>query len=285
MMVSHSGENMLQEGGIIETAHVFGESLVGVLSRPRQIAEGRPAVILLNAGLVQRSGPFRVYAQLARALASCGFVVLRFDLSGRGDSANAVGASPGPVLKQQEADAAMQLVTGLTGVDRFVLSGICSGADDAFRLADGNARVAGIVLLDGYAYRTTGYKIRRYGPGLLDAGKVMRRVGRLFKRDEDGEHALDEGDFRDFPSSDEAVARLQRLSARDARVLLVYTGGAFRYFNHARQARECFGVAMDAPQVSLEYWPDCDHTFFQRKDRLRLNTRFSAWMRAQFPAT
>lgn len=284
MRVSHTGENLLQEGGLTETAHVFGDSLVGVLTRPRQIAEGRPAVILLNAGLVLRSGSFRVYAQLARALASCGFVVLRFDLSGRGDSANAVGASPGPVLKRQEVDAAMQLVTGLTGADRFVLSGICSGADDAFRLADGDARVAGVVLLDGYAYRTTGYKVRRYGPGLLDAGKVMRRVGRLFKRDDEGEHALDEGDFRDFPSPDEAVARLQRLSARDARVLLVYTGGAFRYFNHARQARECFGAAVDAEQISLEYWPDCDHTFFQRKDRLRLNTRFSAWLRAQFPA-
>lgn len=98
MMVPQTGENMLQEGGITETAHVFGEGLVGVLSRPRQIVAGRPAVILLNAGLVQRSGPFRVYAQLARALASCGFVVLRFDLSGRGDSASPVGASPGPVL-------------------------------------------------------------------------------------------------------------------------------------------------------------------------------------------
>lgn len=283
MRASQQGENVLQEGGLTETAHVFGESLVGVLTRPRQVAEGRPAVILLNAGLVQRSGPFRVYAQLARALANCGFVVLRFDLSGRGDSANATGASAGPELKQQEADAAMRLVTGLTGVDRFVLSGICSGADDAFRLADVDKRVAGIVLLDGFAYRTAGYKVRRYGPGLLDAGKVIRKVGRLFKRG-DEEHALEEGDFRDFPSPDEAIARLQRLAARDARVLLLYTGGAFRYFNHARQARECFGAAMDAAQVSLEYWPECDHTFYLRKDRLRLNTRFSAWMRAQFPA-
>ena len=282
MMPSPTGDGLLREGGVVETAHVFGDALVGVLSRPPGIAAGRPAVILLNAGLVQRSGPFRVYAQLARALASCGFAVLRFDQSGRGDSGNAVGASGGPERKRQETDAAMRLVAELTGIGRFVLAGICSGADDAFRLADGDDRVAGIVLLDGFAYRTAGYKLRRYGPGLLDAGKVMRKVGRLFKRG-DGEHALDEDDFRDFPSPDEAVARLQRLAARDARVLMLYTGGAFRYFNHARQARECFGEAMDAPQVGLEYWPDCDHTFYLRKDRLRLNTRLSAWMRTQFP--
>jgi pimeloyl-ACP methyl ester carboxylesterase len=283
MMLPQSGESVLQEGAIRETAHVFGQGLVGVLTLPREVVRGRPAVMLLNAGLVQRAGPFRVYAQLARALASCGFTVFRFDQSGRGDSANAVGADSGPEQKRAEIDAAMRLVAGLTGAERFVLSGICSGADDAFRLADEDPRVAGVVLLDGFAYRTPGYKLRRYGPGLLDAGKVMRGVGRLFNRSEAQAPALDESDYRDFPSPDEAIARLQRLAARDARVLLVYTGGAFRYFNHARQARECFGAAMDAAQISLDYWPDCDHTFYLRKDRLRLNTRFSAWMRAQFP--
>ncbi|WP_341725169.1 serine aminopeptidase domain-containing protein [Pseudoxanthomonas putridarboris] len=282
-MPSQSEAGLLQEGGVVETAHVFGEGLVGILARPREVGDARPAVILLNAGLVHRAGPFRVYAQLARALASCGFAVLRFDQSGLGDSANGVGVVTGPERKHAEADAAMRLVAEQTGIGRFVLAGICSGADDAFRLADGDPRVAGIVLMDGVAYRTTGYKLQHYAPRLLDPGKVLRGVGRMLRRD-DGARALDEGDFRDFPPQDEAIARLRRLVERDARVLLLYTGGASRYFNHAGQARECFGPVMDAPQVGLEYWPDCDHTFYLRKDRLRLNTRFSSWLRAQFPA-
>lgn len=284
MMPSRPETGLLQEGGVVETAHVFGQGLVGILTRPRDVGSGRPAVILLNAGLVHRAGPFRVYAQLARALASCGFAVFRFDQSGLGDSANGTGAVTGPERKHAEAGAAMRLVTEQTGIDRFVLSGICSGADDAFRLADGDPRVAGIVLMDGVAYRTTAYKVQHYLPRLLDPGKVLRGMGRLLTRG-NGERALDEGDFRDFPSQEEAVARLQRLVQRDARVLLIYTGGAARYLNHEGQARDCFGAVMDAPQVGLEYWPDCDHTFYVRKDRLRLNTRFSSWLRAQFPAS
>lgn len=283
MMPSQSGNGLLQEGALIETAHVFGEGLLGVLTRPRELAAGRPVVILFNAGLVHRAGPFRVYAQLARALASCGFAVLRFDQSGLGDSANGSGALGGPERKRIEADAAMRLAGEQVGATRFVLCGICSGADDAFRLADNDPRVAGIVLLDGVAYRTTGYKLQHYAPRLLDPGKVMRGMGRLLKRG-DGPRALDEGDFRDFPSQAEAAARLQRLVERDARALLLYTGGASRYFNHIGQARDCFGAVMDASQISLDYWPDCDHTFYLRKDRLRLNTRLSSWLRAQFPA-
>lgn len=273
----------LCEGALLETAHVFGDGLVGVLSRPQDGGAGRPGVILLNAGLVHRVGPFRGYVALARALASCGFSVLRFDQAGLGDSQVAAGAMSGPERKRQDMDAAIRLLAGECGVSNVVLAGICSGADDAFRAAEADSRVAGIVLLDGVAYPTSKFRLKLYGPKLLDAGKIARSVGRLFGPGSK-ERWLSEGDFRDFPSQEEAIVRFQRLVARDARMLLLYTGGAARYFNYAGQARDCFGPVMDAPQVTVEYWPDCDHTFYLRSDKLRLAVRLSAWLRAQFPA-
>ncbi len=43
-------------------------------------------VLLLNAGLIHHIGPSRIYVKIARMLASMGFIVLRFDFSGIGDS-------------------------------------------------------------------------------------------------------------------------------------------------------------------------------------------------------
>ncbi|HEU4534994.1 MAG TPA: hypothetical protein VFS00_12795, partial [Polyangiaceae bacterium] len=71
-----------------EKAHAFGEGgvLFGIVCAPTQPRPGRPAVVLLNAGLVHRAGPFRLHVDLARRLAARGFVTLRLDQSALGDS-------------------------------------------------------------------------------------------------------------------------------------------------------------------------------------------------------
>ena len=72
---------------MIEEVTRFGSngSLVGILSRPMRSNRNLPAILLLNAGLVHRVGPNRIYVRLARHFAALGFSVLRFDFSGIGD--------------------------------------------------------------------------------------------------------------------------------------------------------------------------------------------------------
>lgn len=263
------------DNGLGESAHRFGPGLIGILHRPRATPQ-RAAVILLNAGLVQRMGPFRGYVQLARALSACGFTVLRFDQSGLGDSP--VSNIPSAQRRLSEVQAGMALVAAETGAERFVLGGICSGADDAFHLAVADPRVDGALLLDGLAHRTAGFWLRYLAPRLLDPRRLWQRLRRARVQ----QPGMD--DYRDFPGRRAAALQLAQLVERGVRLLFLYTGGAYRYFNHRGQLAACLGAAARSPQVTLEYWPDCDHTFFLGRDRARLHAAVTAWMQTQFGA-
>ncbi|MGH7928173.1 MAG: alpha/beta hydrolase, partial [Candidatus Binatia bacterium] len=73
-----------------EEALLLGKtrSLVGILTDPPEAKRSTrlPGIILLNAGIIHRVGPNRMHVKIARTLAPMGFVVVRFDFSGIGDS-------------------------------------------------------------------------------------------------------------------------------------------------------------------------------------------------------
>jgi len=258
-----------------ETAHVFGDGLVGVISQGASHAPRDTAVILFNAGMVQRSGPHRGSVQLARALAGKGFPVLRFDQSGLGDSP--VSTRPSTDRRQAELRAAIDLLARETGARRFVVGGICSAADNAFRVGGGADAAHGLLLLDGLAYRTAGYWWRYLPPRVFHPGKLWRWWRQRKTQ-------ADMANFRDFPTRAEAGAQMADMVARDVRLLFVFTGGAYRYFNHARQLAACLGKAARSPQVSMAYWRDCDHTFYRQRDRLRLQALVASWLEREFAA-
>lgn len=266
------------DNGHGESMHRFGTGLVGVLHRPAGVTAD-VAVLLLNAGLVDRSGPFRNYVRLGRSLAQAGFAVLRFDQSGVGDSP--VSRMAAAERRMRELSAAMTLVAAETGATRFVLAGICAGADDAFVVAGDDPRVAGAVLIDGLAYRTRGFWWRYYLRHRLDPRRWLGFL-RAHRHLRVPEPAGDIDDFRDFPAREDAATRLQDLVRRDVRLLMLFTGGSYTYFNHVGQAAEALGPAAGASQVQVAYWPDCDHTFYLERDRQRLATAFIGWMQAQF---
>jgi alpha-beta hydrolase superfamily lysophospholipase len=137
-----------------EHAFLFGEGqgLVGVITDPPGFTGrkegGRLGVILLNAGVIHRVGPSRLYVHLARDLAALGCVATRFDHSGIGDSAVRTDGASFEQSSLQEAQAAMDAMRESRGVDRFVLVGLCSGAVTAFDAAGVDARVVGIVMIN-----------------------------------------------------------------------------------------------------------------------------------------
>ncbi len=134
-----------------ETAILFGprQALVGVLTEPcADVPPDRPAIILLNAGRIHHVGPNRIHVKVARRLAELGFVVLRFDFSGIGDSETRDDHLPYVQSVVAETQDAIGFLAAARGVRRCVLVGICSGAAAAIRTALVDPRVGGLALIN-----------------------------------------------------------------------------------------------------------------------------------------
>ena len=134
-----------------ERVCVFGgeSHLVGVITEPAQSTARRPpAAVLLNAGIIHRVGPNRLYVRLARALAAEGFLALRFDFSGIGDSAARRDTLPFRQSALREVREAIDHLQHSEGAERFLLMGLCSGAILAREMARLDARVQGVVLMN-----------------------------------------------------------------------------------------------------------------------------------------
>lgn len=140
-----------------EEVLLFGDkrTLVGTITNPSEARNGLPAVILLNAGVVHRVGPNRLYVKVARKLAEVGFVALRFDFSGIGDSSVRDDHLPFNKSAISETQEAMDCLSAARGIERFILMGICSGGHISRNTACCDSRVVGVALINTlYHYYT-----------------------------------------------------------------------------------------------------------------------------------
>jgi dienelactone hydrolase len=127
--------------------------LFGILTAPPEGERraDRPCVILLNAGCVHRIGAHRLSVRMARTWAERGLYVLRMDLSGIGDSPVASGCEENlcyPKSGIDDCQRAMSFMEREIGATRFILAGLCSGADIAFQLGFKDGRAAGVVMMN-----------------------------------------------------------------------------------------------------------------------------------------
>lgn len=271
-----------------ERAVVFGNGtkLVGIVTEPEPEGRDLPAVLLWNAGLVPRTGPFRLFVDLARRLATRGFTTLRFDLSGRGDSEPAKEALSEEERTSRDIEQAMTFLVEKKGLTAFVLIGSCSGADEAFPVAVRDTRVAGLVLLDGFGYRTVGYYVHHYGPRLFKAdvwARFFKRTAGACLEILEGRRSSPRGQtaifVRKFPPKKAAEAALRDLTARGVRVLFVYSGGvAHFYYNYPNQFQDMFRSLRVGDSVQVRHFPDADHTYPEVGPRAALIDTISEWM-------
>jgi alpha-beta hydrolase superfamily lysophospholipase len=144
----HDASRFVEEPLVFGTTH----RLFGILVSPTRdrVRRDLPAIIMMNAGTVHRIGPHRLYVELARELAELGFNVLRMDLSGIGDSPVASGEEnlTYPATCLADCEAAMKTLGERVGAQRFIVTGLCSGADIAFKLGLKERRVAGVVMMN-----------------------------------------------------------------------------------------------------------------------------------------
>ena len=288
-----------------EHAFLFGDAggLVGISSDPTGAPEAglRPGVILLNAGVIHRVGPSRLYVNLARALASIGCVATRFDHSGIGDSATRRDDAPFDVSSIQEARTAMDAMQESRGIDRFVLIGLCSGAVTAFYAAGVDHRVAGIVMINPQGFdlnpEWNGYiagrgDARRYWKRSLFSatswwhaltGRVdYRRLVSVLWRQASGP-----GRARDVVESivTRVGAELQKLMDRKVRTLLVCSEGddGIEYMNVILQRD--VRTMTSAAHLTVAVLPGADHSLTLLDSQRRVVDVVRDWAGALEPGT
>ena len=252
---------------IRETPLSLANGLFAMATQP-ETPSGLPVVVLLNAGLVHRVGPFRLYVPLARTLAAAGFPVVRFDQPGVGDAPNKDDPDEARVMSRIFDELA-----GILYTNDFIVGGLCAAADLAWRVAHQDRRVRGLLLLDPVALGGFWFQLGKIRLFMRrKASTWLSMIQRSFNRKKPANT-----DFRDWPKSEEVRAEFEKFIADGIAVLAIYTGGAAPYFTHARQIDTTFGGAARDPRAQFEYWPECDHTFMLSTDQARLIDTIKRW--------
>lgn len=266
---------------MIERSIQFGVrgALAGRLALPDAIRRTGMGLLLLNAGLVHRVGPHRLNVKLARAAAARGMPSLRFDLSGRGDSLH--GADGHTLDEQNVLDirAAAARLREESGVDRLMLFGICSGADDGIAAALQEPALASLVLFDPYVFptlrwrlRTASARLRRFGVlGGLARWRELRAAQRLPGGDASDNYG------RDVPPVGAFAGVLRTLTDRGVRIRLVYSGSSVDRRDYETQARILLDAHGLRQRVATEFLPEVDHVVTSLAAQSRVLGRFADW--------
>lgn len=241
------------------------QRLLGILNR--RTSDAPVVCLLVNVGVTQRIGPRRLNVKLARALGTLSIASLRFDFAGLGDSGAADAGDDYRHSAVADLRAAMDHLEQGFGIRRFIILGICSGAVNGLRAAQADARVAGLMMFDGYAYPT--WKTRlvhdwqrlRTTPPQAVVGKVRQRLRKLLGMPTPESpvsifYATSDGmapDRRQFADT------LDALSGRGVRLLIAYSGSLLALYNHESQFQTTFAGHAFLPVTTHRYLPHIDH--------------------------
>lgn len=279
-----------------EQLHRFGRNahLCGILNMaPSAVRnDGRPAVVFITAGLLHKPGPFRLYTELSRTLAAMGVPALRFDLSGIGESGRGDDSESAEQSAVTDVREAMDTLAAETGVRRFVLAGLCSGAEVAHRAAVADTRVCGVIAMDGYIVRTRAWYWRHYLPRIFSPRKwlnfLANRLHRMRARTVD-RHALAAEDealaFWDGPGPgrERLAADFASLCRRGVRQLQVFSGGAGDC-SYAGQFHDAFRDVDFRDLLDVRFLAETDHVYILQADRRRLMRTITHWIGEHFLA-
>jgi pimeloyl-ACP methyl ester carboxylesterase len=260
--------------------------LVGIVTHPTAGTSGDlPGVVILNAGNMHRVGNGRISVTLARRLAGQGHVVLRFDHAGVGDSAPRRDATDLGVDETRAAEIAdvLTLLERQYGVRQFVVYGLCSGARDGFRAAVKDARIVGLVQIDGFAYRNVRYHLTHFVRRLREPRALPRWLGRMLSGPRSPEAASLETDmwvqeWKEYPPRAEVEDGYRKLVERGVAMYVVYTGSWQHEYNYRRQFLDTYRSIDFGDLLTLSYLPDAEHTLPDPKHRTIVLEGVCAWM-------
>lgn len=278
-----------------EDVMCFGaqRQLVGILHAPARPRPELPTVVMLNAGILHRVGPNRLYVTVARELAELGFTVLRFDVWGIGDSQDKQIDADSEHTFIDDTIAAFDALAARTGAARFLVMGICMGARIGLEVAGRDPRVAELVLMEGIYIKSLRYHASRLlSPAkwgrvvsgkshLMNqlAGKARKLLGAKAKaapRPTPGRPTL-----RLFPDEhpNDTAGKLRALLRRGVQIQLVFRDGNEIAHNYRlrRDGDAITGVGLPAG-LEVAFIRFADHTFTPLISQQLLRATLRSWI-------
>lgn len=269
---------------IRESVHCFGpgEVLTGIVTQSK--VRHSTSVVVLNSGLLHHVGPYRMFVDLSREIAAQGLPVLRFDLSGLGDSLTRDDALSERGRIVADIRAALDFMQKQFNCQRFVLVGLCSGADNAHWAALEEKRIVGAVMMDGVGYPNARFKLVHYLPRLFKwstwRNKFLRLLPAATEQAAQAQALKPEVFVRPFPPREQAEQEIGSMVARGMKLLYLYTGGV-DYFNHASQFKENFpSLSVNQPSSSIEvqFNREYGHTYSDLRHRRQMFDSVLSWL-------
>lgn len=263
--------------------------------------------IFLNAGFIHKVGPNRLYVETARKLAEKGVVSLRFDYNGLGDSDAQVEDRSLKDLRTLEIKQAIDKVRSRTNIENYILIGLCSSAEDAFRASFSLNEVKGMFLIDGiYSGRTLledifpiakrNSLIRYYKKNLLSFSRwkkllrgksnvlnkknltflinlINRRINRLFyikrKKRNNSESKVGSGNTYGFED-------WEKLFHRNIKIKLVFCEGSHTIDIFRLTLAE--KLKTHSSLIDIELVKDVDHTFTPQWSQHLITSLITDWI-------
>lgn len=269
---------------IVEIGNGF--SLSAVLTLPESVDANKPALVILNSGVMHRVGTCRTSVILARAVANSGTLVLRFDLSGIGDSVPRSSGHSDLDRANEEIISAMDYLQREFGINKFLMYGLCSGAQNSFGTALQDERIIGLAGIDGYAYRTLKFYRRKIAQRILKlsfwintARRILAKFSKPENSDEDEMNLAADNMWPEYPPREEVEMGYQKLVSRGVEFLVIFTGGREDEYNYRDQFYDMYPAVDFKRQLELKRFPSASHIMAEPVHQEEILASIQNWVK------
>jgi len=261
--------------------------LTAIATEPKGFDPSKPAVLILNSGVMHHIGTCRISVRIARELAKSGFLALRFDFSGIGDSEPRRGTASFAESSSAEITEVMNYLEQKKGIKKFIVYGLCSGADASYEIAKKDPRIVGMVQIDAYCYPNWQSKLIHYAPRILKLDVWLRFIKRILgtpqpARDEeqiDAENIEMPSYIREFPAREEIAKGLQGIIDSNIHIYNIFTGGMLQTFNHSKQYAENFSDVDFKDRLKVDFYKELDHIITSPEYQQKIPFDICLWVK------
>lgn len=257
----------------------------GMMSLPTEL-DNAPVAVLFNAGLIHREGPYRLNVLVSRALAQCGFIAIRIDLAGKGDTP----AREGLVNRESVAldwQYIKKSIHARFGKRHLVLMGLCSGADNAIKTTATDADVKGLILLDPIAAHDADFNARAFRAKVTNIHKWLHLPISLWRRalrviGVGGKLSEQMASLRDEPTAEDSQRCFTHIVNVKGQVLAFFTSQTLEHYNQQGQFSRALNIAGLAERCEEIFWPQVEHLYPVDVHRQRLIAKVRDWAQRHF---